>query len=52
METVACRETLEETGLVLDLMGQLHNYSDPDRDFGKHNTSTVFVGQATGEAQA
>ena len=52
METAACREALEETGLVLGLLGQFHNYSGPDRDFRKHNISTVFVGQATGEAQA
>ena len=52
METAARREALEEIGLVLDLLGQFHNYSDPDRDFRKHNISTVFGGQATGEAQA
>jgi 8-oxo-dGTP diphosphatase len=52
MEIVARLEALEETGLVLGLLGQFHNYSGPDRDFRKHNISTVFVGQATGEAKA
>jgi 8-oxo-dGTP diphosphatase len=51
METPACREALEETGLMLDLLGQFNNYSDPDRDFRKHNISTVFIEQATREEQ-
>jgi len=52
LETAARREALEETGLVVNLLGQFHTYSDPDRDSRQHNISTVFVGQATGEAQA
>ncbi len=52
LETAARREVLEETGLVVDLLGQFHTYSDPDRDSRQHNISTVFVGLATGEAQA
>jgi 8-oxo-dGTP diphosphatase len=52
LESAARREALEETGLVVDLFGQFHTYSDPDRDSRQHNISTVFVGQATGEAKA
>jgi 8-oxo-dGTP diphosphatase len=51
LESAARREALEETGLVVDLLGQFHTYSDPERDSRQHNISTVFVGQATGEAQ-
>ena len=52
LKTAALREALEETGLVVDLLGQFNTYSDPDRDSVQHSTSTVFVGQSTGEAQA
>ena len=52
LKTVALREALEETGLVVDLLGQFNTYSDPDRDSWQHNISTVFVGKDTGEAQA
>jgi 8-oxo-dGTP diphosphatase len=44
--------SLEETGLVVDLLDYFYTYSDPDRDSRQHNISTVFVRQATGEAQA
>ena len=52
LESAARREALEETGLVVNLLGQFHTYSDPDRDSRQHNISTVYVGQATGKAQA
>ena len=51
LKTVARREALEETGLVVDLLVQFNTYLDPDRDSLKHSISTVFVGQATGEAK-
>ena len=52
LESAARREALEETGLVVDLLGQFHTYSDPDRDPRQHNISTVFVAKASGKAQA
>ena len=50
-ENCARREALEETGLVVDLLVEFNTYLYPDRDSLKHSISTVFVGQATGEAQ-
>lgn len=52
LESAACREALEETGLKVNLLGQFHTYSDPDRDSRQHTVSTVFVAQASGKAQA
>jgi 8-oxo-dGTP diphosphatase len=52
LESAARREALEETGLVVNLLGQFHTYSDPERDSRQHYISTVYVGQATGKAQA
>jgi 8-oxo-dGTP diphosphatase len=52
LKTVARREALEETGLVVGLLVQFNTYLDLDRDSLQHSISTVFVGQATGEAQA
>jgi len=52
LESAARREALEETGLVVDLLGQFHTYSDPERDSRQHNITTVFVGRAAGEAKA
>lgn len=52
LESAACREALEETGLTVELLGQFHTYSDPGRDSRQHTISTVFVAQATGKAQA
>jgi len=52
LESAACREALEETGLVVELLGQFHTYSDPNRDPRHHTISTVFVAQATGKRQA
>jgi 8-oxo-dGTP diphosphatase len=51
LKTSTLREALEETGLVVYLLGHFDTYSDPDYDSRQHNISTVFVGQATGEAQ-
>ena len=46
------REALEETGLIVDLLGQFHTYSDPDCDSRQHTISTVFIARATGNPQA
>ena len=52
LEDAARREALEETGLEVELLGQLHTYSDPRRDPRQHNISTVFVAQASGTPRA
>jgi len=51
LKTSALWEALEEAGLVVYLLGHFNIYSDPDHDSRQHNISTVFVGQATGEAK-
>jgi len=52
LEAAACREALEETGLKVELLGQLHTYSDPRRDPRQHSISTVFVARALGTPKA
>ena len=52
LETAARREALEETGLIVDLLGQFHTYSDPGRDARQHNITTVFIARASGSLQA
>ncbi len=52
LETAACREALEETGLRVELLGQFHTYSDPRRDPRQHNITTVFVARASGTPKA
>ena len=52
LEAAARREAREETGLEVFLLGQLHTYSDPQRDPRQHNISTVFVAQAQGVPRA
>ena len=52
LEDAARREAREETGLMVDLLGQLHTYSDPKRDPRQHNLSTVFVARADGTPRA
>jgi len=52
LEDAARREAREETGLKVLLLGQLHTYSDPQRDPRQHNISTVFVAQAQGVPRA
>lgn len=48
LEEAAVREAKEETSLDVELLGQFHTYSDPQRDSRQHNISTVFVAQAVG----
>ncbi len=52
LEQAAAREAREETGLEVEVLGQLHTYSDPRRDPRQHVITTVFVAQATGLLQA
>ncbi len=48
LEDAARREAKEETGLDVQLVRQLHTYSDPARDPRQHTISTVFVARAQG----
>ncbi|MFU8818719.1 MAG: NUDIX domain-containing protein [Desulfurivibrio sp.] len=52
LEAAAIREAREETGLEVELSGQFHTYSDPDRDARLHTISTVFIARAQGQPQA
>lgn len=52
LEVAARREAREETGLEVILLGQLHTYSEPQRDPRRHTISTVFVAQGHGVPRA
>lgn len=52
LETAVRRELLEETGLRLEDVEQLHTYSEPGRDPRFHTVTTVFIANATGSAVA
>ncbi len=52
LEAAAVREAREETSLDVELLGQLHTYSDPGRDPRHHSISTVFIARAEGEPRA
>lgn len=47
-EDAARREAQEETGLLVQLVRQLHTYSHPKRDARQHTASTVFIATASG----
>ena len=49
VETAAAREALEETGLRVTDLTQMHVYSDPARDRRGHTVSVVFTATATGQ---
>lgn len=51
LEAAAIREAKEETGLDVQLVRQMHTYSDPSRDSRMHTITTVFVCNAKGEAR-
>lgn len=51
LEAAAIREAKEETGLDVELVRQLHTYSDPARDPRFHTVSTVFLARADGVPQ-
>jgi ADP-ribose pyrophosphatase YjhB (NUDIX family) len=52
LEEAAVREAKEETSLDIELLGQLHTYSDPARDPRFHTISTVYVARAKGQPRA
>jgi ADP-ribose pyrophosphatase YjhB (NUDIX family) len=52
LEEAAVREAKEETSLDIELLEQLHTYSDPGRDPRFHTISTVYVAEAKGKPQA
>jgi 8-oxo-dGTP diphosphatase len=52
LEQAAIREAKEETCLNVELLGQFHTYSDPNRDPRMHCISTIFVARATGTPRA
>jgi 8-oxo-dGTP diphosphatase len=49
LEQAAVREAKEETSLDVQLVCQMHTYSDPSRDPRKHTISTVFIAKAKGK---
>ena len=52
LEAAALREAREETQLAVELIRQLHTYSDPGRDPRGHTVSTVFIARAHGIPRA
>jgi len=52
LEEAAVREAKEETSLDIELLGQLHTYSDPDRDPRFHTITTVYMARAQGRPRA
>jgi 8-oxo-dGTP diphosphatase len=48
LEAAAVREALEETTLDVELVCQMHAYSEPGRDTRFHSVSVVFVATAIG----
>ena len=52
LEDAAVREASEETNLDVELIKQLHTYSDPSRDKRMHTISTVFIAKGTGTLEA
>ncbi|HSB68730.1 MAG TPA: NUDIX hydrolase [Candidatus Methylomirabilis sp.] len=52
LEQAAVREGREETGLEVELIRQVHTYSDPARDPRGHTVSTVFLARADGAPRA
>ncbi len=47
-EDAAVREALEETGLKVELLCQMHLYSSPRRDPRFHTATLVFIARAEG----
>jgi len=52
LEQAALREAKEETSLDIELLGQMHTYSDPRRDPRQHTISTVFIARGRGNLKA
>ena len=52
LEQAAVREAKEETSLDIQLIRQLHTYSDPKRDKRWHSITTVFIAEGKGNMKA
>ena len=52
IEEAAAREAKEEVSLDVDLIEQLHTYSDPSRDKRHHTITTVYIAKGKGELKA
>ena len=52
LEAACRREVVEETGLEIDRLVQMHTYSDPARDPRRRTVTTVFVGKPRGIPRA
>jgi ADP-ribose pyrophosphatase YjhB (NUDIX family) len=52
LEKAAVREAKEETSLDIELLEQLHTYSDPGRDPRFHTITTVYIARARGRPRA
>jgi len=52
LEQAALREAREETSLEIQIKGQMHTYSDPQRDPRQHSISTVYTAEAEGTPKA
>jgi len=52
LEEAAVREAKEETSLDIELLEQLHTYSDPGRDPRFHTISTVYIARTKGKPRA
>jgi ADP-ribose pyrophosphatase YjhB (NUDIX family) len=52
LEEAVTREALEETGMELQGLRQVHTYSDPARDPRFHTITTVFSAQGKGSPRA
>jgi len=52
LEEAAIREAKEETNLDVELGGQFHTYSDPNRDPRHHTISTIYIAKANDKPKA
>jgi ADP-ribose pyrophosphatase YjhB (NUDIX family) len=52
LEEAAVREAREETSLDIEIVEQLHTYSDPRRDPRFHTITTVYIARAEGRPRA
>ena len=52
LEEAAVREAREETNLDVELLRQLHTYSDPQRDPRHHTITTVYIAKGKGKPEA
>jgi ADP-ribose pyrophosphatase YjhB (NUDIX family) len=52
LEEAAVREAREETGLEVELIRQMHTYSEKSRDPRGHTVSTVFIARGRGKLEA